>query len=191
MARLFLPRFIRELNDALSRTPVRDRYWLWGGALLGWARWGRLLPHDVDADFGYFAADRDALLAALPALERAGYRLSRTFRRNDGRITELVLTRAGLRFDFFELEPEDTDRARYWVYGWGEQITCSVPWNGLTRRRFLGRSWWMPTDFDAFLTSIYGDWRTPNPAWNCMLDDRATIAREPWSGRSTPARDAS
>src|SRR5689334_2771579 len=45
---------LRLLNDVLAATEFGPRYWVWGGMLLGWAREGRLIAHDIgDADFAY------------------------------------------------------------------------------------------------------------------------------------------
>ena len=41
---------LQRLNDVLATTPIANRYWLFGGLLLGYAREGSVLGHDaVDA----------------------------------------------------------------------------------------------------------------------------------------------
>lgn len=56
----------RDVNDVLATTDLAERYWVWDGMLRGWAREGRLLRHDRDADFGIMAADVPVFEAAAP-----------------------------------------------------------------------------------------------------------------------------
>jgi hypothetical protein len=58
----------RITNTWLRATGIE--HWLAYGTLLGWHREGRLLPHDVDVDFG-------APVAAYEVLRRAGHTLPR------------------------------------------------------------------------------------------------------------------
>ncbi len=51
--------------------------------------------------------------------------------------------------------------------------------------QFLGRSWLKPKDHEEFLTSTYGDWRTPDPGWSSS-DDPSIVASQPWSFTDTP-----
>lgn len=179
-------RDLQRLNDALARTPLADRYWLFGGVLLGWAREGRLLAHDFrDADFAYDAIDDDRFAAAVPELQRAGFERLFRFRSNDGEITEHTFRRSGAKFDFFRLNRRDS-HYRYHVFASEPhreerfiELIGEIPAQPLEPVEFLGRTWLKPTDHEAELEAIYGDWRTPNPKWS-FLNDHAIVERQTW-----------
>jgi hypothetical protein len=176
---------LRLLNDALARTELAGRYWVWGGLLLGWAREGRVLPHDRgDADFAFSADDHERFLRAVPALIAAGFSYRGYYRNNAGEITEHVLERPGAHFDFFRMA-DAGERYQYYMYG--PDYDDRGPWEfiGRVKRQelepfeFLGRTWLKPADHEAELEAIYGDWRTPNPRW-CYLQEGTLIARTRW-----------
>src|SRR5262249_52885056 len=99
-------RDLRRLNEALRRAPIRDQYWVWAGLLLGWAREGGVLGHDLlDADFAFLSSDRDLFVASIPIIIAAGFAPLFRFRNNDGAITQYTFGRHGASFDFLELEP--------------------------------------------------------------------------------------
>ena len=185
---------LQLLNDVLAQTALAERYWLWGGVLLGWAREGRLLGHDAaDADFGILAADESVWLAATPALAAAGFRPYLTWTNSKGVITEYVLKKDQAHFDFFLLFPEGA-KARYWLYaplrGKAAYVELEgvVVVNAFSTMRFLERSWRKPADHDAHLTEVYGDWRTPNPHHNYVVDERSIVSRRLWVGKGVPIR---
>jgi hypothetical protein len=183
IGRVLFPRDLRRLNDVLADTPLAGRYWVWGGVLLGWARDGRLLD-DADADFAIRSEDSDAFDAAVPALERAGFKRIFRFRNNAGEITEYSFLRHGAKFDFFFLSPcGDGGERRYFTYGetpdgWVE-LEGRHPDQPLEKFRFLRRDWLKLKDHDEALTGSYGDWRTPDPEWD-YTDDLRIVKREPW-----------
>src|SRR5689334_979466 len=93
---------LRLFNDVLAASPLADRYWVWGGLLLGWAREGRVMPHDIgDADFCYDAVDDQLLDRTEPMLVAAGFKRWYFFRNNAGELTERVFVRNGSKFEFF------------------------------------------------------------------------------------------
>jgi len=185
---------LQLLNDVLAQTALADRYVLWGGVLLGWAREGRILGHDADdADFGLFAADQDAFLAAVPAFSAAGFRPYRYWINSRGVITEFVLEKDRARFDFFLLFPAGA-MVRYWVYaplkvkGAYVELEGLVEFHEFSTMTFLQRTWRKPADHEAHLTAVYGDWRTPNPHHNYVLEERSIVSRRLWVGHGTPVR---
>jgi hypothetical protein len=185
--RLLFTRDLRRLNDVLARTPLDGRYRVFGGVLLGWAREGRLLAHDLnDADFAYDADDDESFLAAVPDLCRAGFRPLFRYRSNDGRYTEHCFRRRGAIFEFFRLERSD-GRHRYHIYGIDPEdahehveMVCEVPAQRWVPFEFLGRRWLKPAMHEAELEAVYGDWRTPDPAWS-FLDEGTTVDRRRWN----------
>ncbi|MBV8896025.1 MAG: LicD family protein [Acidobacteriaceae bacterium] len=177
-----LERNLLLLNDVLAGSPVGGRYWVIGGLLIGWAREGRILPHDArDADFGFLLDHSPHMEASLPSLINAGFQPLYRYTNNDGNVVEYSLAKDGARFDFFAHEPGG-GYLRYWVFSGNVQVTSQSAAYGLAPMEFLGRAWLKPDDHDQYLQSIYGDWMEPNPAYNCMKDDLSIVDRRPWHG---------
>lgn len=168
--RLLFERDLRLLHDVLSTSPLAGRYWVWGGMLLGWAREGQLLAHDlVDADFAYEASDESVFEAVAALLEFHGFRRGFSFESNRGRLTEHTFVRHGARFEFFALEPVG-DEWRYSVYGPKDrrlfELEARIPRQHLEPFSFLGREWLKVADHDHELSVLYGDWRVPDTKWD-------------------------
>jgi hypothetical protein len=182
---------LRLLNDALTGSIVDGRYWIWGGLLLGWARDGRVLAHDVgDADFAYSSADEDAFEAVEPRLRAAGFRRWFSFRNNRGERTEQVYVRHGFRFEFFRMDEVDPHTHQYYVYGSSTigpvELVGRLPRQRLDSFEFLGRTWKKPCDHELILSTCYGDWQTPDPSWS-MFDDGSLVGCRPWRPTPGPA----
>ena len=179
---------LRLLNDVLATTPLAGRYWLFGGLVLAWAREGALMPHDVlDADFAVLAEDMPRLEAAFGALRAAGFAPLYRFPRTDGPATEYSFSRGGRKFEFFRIDVAQ-DRFRFHNYAQhGDRgpvmNVCELPAQPREEVEFLDRTWLKVRDHDAELTANYGDWRTPNPAWD-YLDSPSIVATEPWDASS-------
>ncbi len=182
--RLFV-RDLQLLNDVLSTTVCSDRYWVWSGLLLGWAREGTVLRHDLlDADFAYAEEDEPLILEGIEALVNAGFRRGYSFRNNSGTLTEHTVIRHGAKFEFFCMSPVGA-RWLYHIYGsehneWF-QFHLHLPRQPLEPFDFLGRTWAKSLDHDWELTYEYGDWRTPDPQWN-FLESESIVGREEWTG---------
>jgi hypothetical protein len=177
---------LRRLNDAIARTEFRGRYRLLGGLLLGWAREGRVLGHDLrDADFAYDGDDHDLFLAIVPELRAAGFRPMLRYRNNAGQHTEHCFSRRGAKFEFFRLDRVG-DKHRYHLYGTDParpdeqlEIVCELdaqPWEPVD---FIGRTWLKPADHEAELELVYGSWRIPDPTW-FFLDDGSKVSSRKW-----------
>ena len=185
--RLFARRFIpalHQLHDVLDGTELAGRYWVWAGMLLGWAREGRLLTHDRDADFALLPGDLPKLFRAVPALRMAGFHPLQIFRNNDGDVTEVTLCRRTAKFEFFVMEPVD-GMLRYYVYGRLPdrliEVEARVAEQELVPFEFLGRTWQRHADYEGELKSMYGDWRTPQRSWDYLQDDQAVVSRRTWT----------
>ena len=185
--RRFAQRFIpdvQRLHDALEGTELASRYWVWAGLLLGWAREGRPLAHDRDADFALLCEDLPKLLGAVPALRSAGFHPLQMFRNNEGQVTEVTFCRHTAKFEFFVMEPVD-EMLRYFVYGYPPdrliEVEALVPDQELVPFEFLGRTWLRHADYERELKSMYGDWHTPQRSWDYLQDDQAAVSRQVWS----------
>lgn len=173
---------LRRLNDALAGSPLDGRWWVFGGMLLGWAREGRLLDHDlIDADFAYRDEDHERFLAAVPTLVAAGFEPLHRYVSNDGLVTIHRFVRGRGRFEFFRLVPVEGG-LRFWMHDGREPPTeyagdltdqCVSPF------RFLGRTWLKSEDHEAELAAMYGDWRTPDPGFD-YPDEPCIVSAEPW-----------
>lgn len=173
---------LQRLNDALKHTELDGHYWVWSGLLLGWARDGAVLAHDcLDADFAVADRDFDRLVAAVPALMRAGFRCDRRFVNTAGQVTELTFLRHGARFEFFRMFPAD-GRLRYYMYSITlkgiTQVEAFVPEQETVPFSFLDRTWLKPEDHDLELRTVYGSWKVPDPSWSYLdtLDLEARCA---------------
>lgn len=178
------------LHDLLQATPLAERYWVIGGLLIGWAREGRILPHDPrDADFGFWRQDHDRFLAAIPHLVRGGFQPLYRWVNNAVRPVEYSFTKDGGKFEFFEHERLGST-VRCFCFGTLTQgqeavrmeFVRLVPAFTLAPMDFLGRTWQKPADHEAFLTGIYGDWRTPNPDYEYTRDDLSIVKARVWTG---------
>ncbi len=176
----------RLLNDALQATPLQGRYWLSFGALLGYHREGRLLPHDPDIDFGFFSRDHARFLVAVDAVLAAGFHKKYRWTNSAGQVTEYSFVKDGAKFEFFlHFAAPDPRRMRWYLYCPGQQLEYvrEQPTCRLQEIRFLDRTWLAPQDLDGYLRQLYGDWRTPDPHFSeesrpCNLRCGA------WSGAS-------
>lgn len=175
---------LRRLHRALAPTPINDHYWIWAGLLLGWAREGDVLSHDIgDADFAYLQDDRERFLASIPALIAAGFLPLFKFRNHHGTVTQYTFARHG-SFEFFELEPIGDRFHFYGYFGFDEdapiEIKAEIPHQECVPFTFLGREWLKVRDHDLELQAMYGEWWVPQADWQTDRDLRAIVDRRPW-----------
>lgn len=181
-------RDLRRLHDVLAGTDLAGHYWVWCGLLLGWAREGRPLRHDLhDADFCVLAEALPLLEAAVPALRRAGFLPLGRARATDGSVASLSFARhrwRSTRIDFSVIAVVD-DQLRYFNHGSlavrPVEIECRLPVQELVPFDFLRRTWLRHANADLELTAMYGDWRTPRPMWFYLVDDRAAFCCRIWA----------
>lgn len=179
---------LRLLHDVLAETDFANRYWVWAGMLLGYAREGSLLAHDRDGDFALFPDDLPRLFEVVPKLQRAGFAPIQQFRNSQGDVTELTFRRHWANFEFFVFTPVG-HRLRYTVYGYPPhnlvEVDAEIASQELVPFEFLGRTWLKHADHESELTAMYGDWRVPQTKWNYLCDDRAIVATRPWTNTMT------
>lgn len=177
---------LQLLNDTLAQSPVADRYWVWGGLLIGWARDGLTLAHDsADADFCVRREDLPLFAVAARALIGAGFAPLYRHVNSAGRATEFTFWRDGAKFEFFLMDCVG-EQLYYYEFGAGAEgegpieALAAIPAQPLVAFEFLDRTWLKHNDHDAELTTMYGEWRVPRPEWYYM-DDRAIVSRTVWT----------
>jgi hypothetical protein len=192
------------LHDALHDAGLAEKVWVTGGLLLGWARLGHPLPNDLlDADFGFMAADRSAVIAGFEMLMKAGFIPSTRWRSNEGTTTEWGFTRSEARFEFFEHRAcgaslrvcgyfPATSNWEDWHDSSGEPIMQSIlelPQQQLVEFSLVGLTWLKHEDHARELDAIYGQrWRAPDKefyrasGWSTGRDSPAIVERTIWRG---------
>jgi hypothetical protein len=178
-----LERNLVLLHDALAKSRLAERYWVWGGVLLGWAREGRLLENETDVDLAVSRSDLDHFRESVALLDEAGFKLNRAFINSRGDVTEYVFLRNYLKFEFFVID-DDENGVGYWLYYPPQKLEMrgTVPAVTLAPMRLLDRTWLKPADHEAHLASVYGDWRTPRSDYWYVRDEKSITARRAWKG---------
>jgi len=183
-------RYLRDFLEASSEVGVRP-FLMWD-TLLGCVREGRLLTHDSDIDLGMLWGDFAKKEALVAAIERKGYGVvvrssyKLQFRRSSCRLL--------IDVDFFY--PWDGKMVSY-TYGEDGSAVGSFfdesAFDRFSEILFLG-DLLVPDPPTAVLTAIYGDWRTPDRAYNSRRDlpNRLRISPgEPMPSFPIMAQDAS
>ncbi len=176
---------VQLLHDVLADSPIHGKYWLCGGLVLGYVRQGGMLPHDMDIDFHYWRSDREKLETSLDLLLKSGFKIHACWKNNSGEITEYALKyKTVIKFDFLEVNRVN-NKMQWYCYGGGpiiQQIRYAVPVHDLEKIELYEREWLKPADHELYLTSMYGDWRTPNPKYRFYEDCQAIIEKTVWTG---------
>jgi hypothetical protein len=171
---------LRDLNDLLERTSLRGHYRLMAGLLLGWAREGGIMPHDVlDADIAINDEEFHRMTEVVPALLKAGFKCRRRFINNDRQLTEVTFARHGASFDFFRLF-SDGSSFRYYLYDTTTEYAATIPSQEAEPFSFLDRTWLKSKDHALELKSIYGPWEIPDPSFSyldCLSIESSRPAR--------------
>jgi len=172
------------LHDVLAETEFNNKYWVIMGLLLGCMRDGLPIPLDRDADFGFLERDLPQFKVALGKLRKSGFSVCRLQINNDGRVTKWAVRRQAVKYEFFMFE-EHGDQLRWHYHSSkaGLEIINEIPAHGLDEFSLYGRQWLKPEDADAYLTALYGDWRTPDPDYVYWRDCGVSIDRKAWAGK--------
>jgi len=179
--------FLCDIVGILDKHQIR--YWLDFGTLLGVMREGRLLPWDNDLDISIFADDRERLLEkALPEIQAIAHRIYASRLKNSvgplpkGFVRIVKIMKRYIRLDLFVMYRYEADF--YWYESWaGSGYLHKVPEEFLQEFilvPFNGKLCRVPKEYDALLTSHYGDWRTPDKNYDALLDNTKTLVREKW-----------
>ena len=162
-------------------------FWPTYGTLLGCIRDHGIIPHDNDFDMAILAtSDTDRIHQAMTA---RGFTLKRTIRLYSMNGTneqgfELSYEKDGVGIDLFAA----TVHADHIVYHeflnsrvgdgfrlWDTARAITIPFEGLMDYEFLGQQIKVPTNYDAYLTTLYGPWRVPDPNWRREMSPAASV----------------
>ena len=171
---LHAPAVFAAFDAAMKES--HTEYWLNFGTLLGAVREHGLIPHDNDFDVSIFAADDYSLMEQ--SLLRHGFTKVRQidlYSRCGDTGGEFTYTRDGVSIDLFKSRPNPDGTVTCHIFydsriGDGFRLYTKVravtfPFEGLMDYHFLGCSARIPSNYDAYLTSHYGNWRVPDPTW--------------------------
>jgi hypothetical protein len=173
---------LQLLNRTLAKSPLVDRYALFGGLLLGLVRDKKPLSGDLDADFYYLDEFDREFSQTIPLLVGAGFQPLYRFRANDGDFWEYSFYKDQAKFEFFRCRAVSDQELHYYDF-----VPMPPPRQQLKRYingplqpfAFLHCQWLAAADLDAALTMHYGDWRTPDRSWRWDRDP-LTLKFEPW-----------
>jgi len=142
------------------------------GSLLGQVREGRVIAHDNDIDVGALGTERyDAVRQRLAADPRFVF--------VDRGVDSCCRFRhlSGGRVDFYRLEP--------WQEGWimrGPTVAWAFPRIELEPATMNGVTVAAPRDATEILESMYGDWQTPDAAFDSRIQAHNLVPDAGWYG---------
>ena len=157
-----------------------------GGTLLGIARENRLLPWDNDLDFFVRGVDAPQIAKLKWRLLLLGCRLKkRKALENYGPIPKgaprLFKIQTLKKYDGHRViidlifkYPDEKDY--HWTVGSKPSVHKKISrhyYDKFEQINYLGKEYPTPCELDSYLTSRYGDWRTPIKEWDFRKDDNA------------------
>jgi len=167
-------------------------YVLEGGTLLGIVREKRLLPWDNDLDITITDDYLKNLLKARKYMWLAGYRTRIKYHKNDigpfkkGTVRMMKVSTRKFLFvkgiKLLDIFIKTKEAGKYfWVVGIKSPVLKSVDahyYEKFSNVNFKGADLSVPYDLDDYLTSRYGDWKTPVKQWDFRKDDNAIVSKE-------------
>ncbi|MBU0994518.1 MAG: LicD family protein [Proteobacteria bacterium] len=175
-------KLLDRVTGCLDKSQVS--YWLEGGTLLGVVRENRLLPWDNDLDISVKENDYEKLIQCIPKIKKLGYRVkTKSFEKDDPPFNKdkiRIIKVRSRRFFFFRGKvcldifiKFRKDEIYYWRV---KDTKKSVPaefYNELVTWPFNHKTYFVPKDYDGYLTYRYGNWRIPVKEWDTFSDDKA------------------
>ncbi len=160
-------------------------YMLEGGTLLGIIRENRLLPWDTDIDISIRSDQAEKVVRRLWVFWLYGYktRVKRfkkdigPFKKGDIRIIKIQKHYFYVKkFELVDIFVKYKIDGEYLnVVGKKPAIVRNFPAKYLEQNdqvEFKGDIYPVPVDCDAYLTLVYGDWRTPVKEWDYTKDNK-------------------
>lgn len=180
--------WLRKVTDILDSRDIK--YFLDAGTLLGIVRENRLLPWDNDLDIFIPSSEFYKLKKCCLWFFMRGLRVrvekigidAFCLTKDSPRIIKLrnrsgLLHRGQVSMDIFIKYP--VSGYYYWAEGRPSEtvIKCvsSSFFDSVHFIDFDGKKYPVPGDYEGYLESRYGDWRTPVKDWDHRVDDSALI----------------
>lgn len=134
---------------------LKGHWWISAGTLLGLERENQLLPHDTDIDIGMIGELEDVNF--LPK----EYEPVRIVIGDNAKLHQVVYRHkpTNILFDVYMMYEKDGKYGTQGEKGWNLRTKELV--DALSTKEYLGYTFPVPHDIDAYLTEWYGDWRTP------------------------------
>ncbi|MCX2574027.1 LicD family protein [Pedobacter sandarakinus] len=143
-------------KEILDKSKVK--FLLAYGTLLGAIREGNFIEHDFDTDFIILEEDRASFLDLLFELSNAGFVVGRY--END--LISLIRKEEYIDIYFFRKHLFFYRKSAYYDDNTDIYYTYNRFLTKTTTLTFLGETFSIPKDFDAYLKHCYGEnWRTP------------------------------
>lgn len=133
------------------------------GTLLGAIREKDFIAHDKDTDFGIFIEQYTPDITK--AMVQAGFKVGRVFGTIDKGL-ELSFRRHKIKLDLFFYYSDDNTRYHAAWPKNQEPIKYTYWKFDLKPVVFLSHTFLAPDDPERFLTTKYGDWKTPVEVWD-------------------------
>jgi phosphorylcholine metabolism protein LicD len=132
---------------------LTGHWWLTGGTLLGFVRDGSFIPSDTDLDIGMIGNfDRDSL--------PKDFRPIRFLQDGDKQLQSAYIHEpTQIIFDITHNHPDGADY--YTESDRGRLTRPRYLLDELDALDIFGHTFPIPKNTDAYLTRLYGDWRTP------------------------------
>jgi len=180
-------RLLLDIVDILNEAGVP--YHVDSGTLLGLVRDGDLIPWDGDIDLGILAEDLEAFRATLGTFRRRGWcvrderyvqnREHPAWTRGMPRAVKirnrsaLLLGRGRIYAEFFIKYPHGD--GRFWSFLGKISRADRAHFDRLETVEYAGRPVKVPADYEPYLATMYGDWRTPRRDYDTLEDDGMII----------------
>jgi hypothetical protein len=163
---------LSDLQTALAE--IGEKAFICWGTLLGYARVGNFLSHDKDVDVGILS-DRNPIDIANHLFQSGTFRpLAVTLTLLDSTYLAVYHVPSAMALDIsFFVKREQRLETNIPVSVLGIPRWFSFPHFEVTESEFVGVKTYVPRDVDAFLTTIYGNWRIPDPYFQTMMSSPA------------------
>jgi len=171
---------LSKIHAILTREKID--YIIEGGTLLGCVRDGGIMPHDDDIDIALPPFPPISARRIVELLEKEGFAFFWAWKYN-GRITEFSVSYKGVHIDFSFLHDAGTHFESHWYMPIsGIKYPNKRTWSGLSTNRPKIKGLqplhvnkyeidvMIPSNYDEWLKSCYGNWRTPDPSWKSKID---------------------
>lgn len=153
------------------------------GTLIGVAREGAFLKHDVDIDVSVMPVGR-SVKQMISCLTNNGFRFLRAFE-YEGQITELTVEYKRLPIDLFFCFFDNSGRMYTQLYTAFDGDYSAGSWGGFRNYRpnvnaFIELPFGKdrvkaPENYDEVLSRHYGNWRVPDNGWRFEKDGKSEV----------------